>query len=93
MAVSLCRSRPRAGTRRRWIAGEKAHRLPTSLAAARYYPHPGPFIRKIKNHVAFWHGVRAEVARDHSELGEYPPRRVWRAVCRGTRGLPINKTP
>lgn len=22
-----------------------------------YYPHPSPLARKIKNHVAFWHGV------------------------------------
>jgi uncharacterized protein (DUF427 family) len=25
--------------------------------AAWYYPHPSPFAREIKNHVAFWHGV------------------------------------
>ncbi len=25
--------------------------------AAWYYPHPFPWIRKIKNHVAFWNGV------------------------------------
>ncbi|GAB3213181.1 DUF427 domain-containing protein [Nocardia tengchongensis] len=25
--------------------------------AAWYYPHPSPLARKIKNHVAFWHGV------------------------------------
>lgn len=28
--------------------------------AAWYYPHPSPFARKIKNHVAFWHGVVIE---------------------------------
>ncbi|WP_033309255.1 DUF427 domain-containing protein [Streptomyces iakyrus] len=28
--------------------------------AAWYYPHPSPFARKIKNHVAFWHGVTVE---------------------------------
>ena len=25
--------------------------------AAWYYPHPSPFARRIRNHVAFWHGV------------------------------------
>ncbi|ARP71040.1 nucleotidyltransferase domain-containing protein [Streptomyces pluripotens] len=30
--------------------------------AAWYYPHPSPFARRIKNHVAFWRGVRVEVA-------------------------------
>ena len=25
--------------------------------AAWYYPHPFPWIRKIRNHVAFWSGV------------------------------------
>lgn len=25
--------------------------------AAWYYPHPSPLARKIKNQVAFWHGV------------------------------------
>jgi uncharacterized protein (DUF427 family) len=28
--------------------------------AAWYYPHPSPLARKIKNRVAFWHGVRIE---------------------------------
>ncbi|APB01228.1 DUF427 domain-containing protein [Nocardia seriolae] len=28
--------------------------------AAWYYPHPSPLARKIKNHVAFWHGVEIE---------------------------------
>lgn len=27
-------------------------------AAAWYYPNPTPVARKIKDHVAFWHGVR-----------------------------------
>lgn len=27
-------------------------------AAAWYYPHPSPAAVKIKDHVAFWHGVR-----------------------------------
>ncbi len=26
-------------------------------AAAWYYPHPSPLARRIKNYVAFWHGV------------------------------------
>jgi uncharacterized protein (DUF427 family) len=28
--------------------------------AAWYYPRPSPLARKIKNHVAFWHGVVVE---------------------------------
>ncbi|MCX4581528.1 DUF427 domain-containing protein [Streptomyces sp. NBC_01481] len=28
--------------------------------AAWYYPHPSPLARRIKNHVAFWQGVRVE---------------------------------
>lgn len=28
--------------------------------AAWYYPHPTPLARRIRNHVAFWHGVRIE---------------------------------
>jgi uncharacterized protein (DUF427 family) len=28
--------------------------------AAWYYPHPSPLARRIKDHVAFWHGVRVE---------------------------------
>ncbi|MED7820738.1 DUF427 domain-containing protein [Streptomyces chiangmaiensis] len=27
-----------------------------------YYPHPSPLARRIKNHVAFWHGVVVEGA-------------------------------
>lgn len=30
--------------------------------AAWYYPHPSPLARRIKNHVAFWPGVRIEEA-------------------------------
>jgi len=30
--------------------------------AAWYYPHPSPLARKIKNHVAFWHGVQVDAA-------------------------------
>jgi uncharacterized protein (DUF427 family) len=29
--------------------------------AAWYYPHPSPFARRIRNHVAFWHGVEIEI--------------------------------
>lgn len=29
----------------------------TNPDAAWYYPRPSPVARKIKNHVAFWHGV------------------------------------
>lgn len=29
-------------------------------AAAWYYPKPSPLARRIKNHVAFWNGVRIE---------------------------------
>ncbi|GAA2117754.1 DUF427 domain-containing protein [Actinomadura napierensis] len=32
----------------------------TAKSAAWYYPHPTPFARKIKNHVAFWGDVRVE---------------------------------
>lgn len=28
--------------------------------AAWYYPQPFPWIRKIRNHVAFWNGVRVD---------------------------------
>ncbi|MGH3862860.1 DUF427 domain-containing protein [Actinokineospora sp.] len=28
--------------------------------AAWYYPHPSPLARRIKDHVAFWHGVQVE---------------------------------
>jgi uncharacterized protein (DUF427 family) len=28
--------------------------------AAWYYPRPSPLARRIKNHVAFWNGVRIE---------------------------------
>ncbi|WP_406175872.1 DUF427 domain-containing protein [Streptomyces sp. NBC_00996] len=32
----------------------------TNPNAAWFYPHPSPFARKIKNHVAFWNGVIVE---------------------------------
>jgi uncharacterized protein (DUF427 family) len=28
--------------------------------AAWYYPHPSPLARRIRDHVAFWNGVRVE---------------------------------
>ncbi len=31
--------------------------------AAWYYPHPSPLARKIKNHVAFWHGVQVDTGQ------------------------------
>lgn len=31
-------------------------------AAAWYYPKPSPVARKIKDHVAFWHGVKVQRA-------------------------------
>ncbi|MEU9213674.1 DUF427 domain-containing protein [Streptomyces sp. NPDC048415] len=34
----------------------------TNANAAWYYPHPSPFARRIKNHVAFWKGVLVEEA-------------------------------
>jgi uncharacterized protein (DUF427 family) len=32
--------------------------------AAWYYPHPSPLARRIKDHVAFWNGVRVEGERE-----------------------------
>jgi uncharacterized protein (DUF427 family) len=34
--------------------------------AAWFYPHPSPLARRIKNRVAFWHGVRVETVADHN---------------------------
>lgn len=31
-----------------------------NAGAAWYYPHPSPAARQIKDHVAFWKGVRVE---------------------------------
>ncbi|MBF6414926.1 DUF427 domain-containing protein [Nocardia cyriacigeorgica] len=36
--------------------------------AAWYYPKPSPLARRIKNHVAFWHGVRIEADAGRSEF-------------------------
>jgi uncharacterized protein (DUF427 family) len=33
----------------------------TNPDAAWYYPKPSRLAREIKNHVAFWHGVRIEL--------------------------------
>ncbi len=33
--------------------------------AAWYYPHPSPLARKIKDRVAFWHGVQIQ---EHDEV-------------------------
>ncbi|MDJ0345390.1 DUF427 domain-containing protein [Streptomyces sp. H10-C2] len=35
--------------------------------AAWYYPHPSPFARRIKNHVAFWHAVAVEGVPETAE--------------------------
>jgi uncharacterized protein (DUF427 family) len=43
--------------------------------AAWYYPHPSPFAREIKNHVAFWH-VRANVAAESLFPGLGPGHRL-----------------
>lgn len=32
----------------------------TNPDAAWYYPKPSPLVRKIRDHVAFWHGVSVE---------------------------------
>jgi uncharacterized protein (DUF427 family) len=32
--------------------------------AAWFYPHPSPIARKVRNRVAFWHGVRVEAVTD-----------------------------
>lgn len=36
----------------------------TNPNAAWYYPHPSPFARRIRNHVAFWRGVRVDAFAD-----------------------------
>jgi uncharacterized protein (DUF427 family) len=35
--------------------------------AAWYYPHPSPLARRIKNHVAFWHGVTVEGTQESDD--------------------------
>ncbi|GAC1364899.1 MAG: hypothetical protein NVSMB32_07880 [Actinomycetota bacterium] len=46
----------------------------TNPDAAWYYPHPTPFARRIKNHVAFWQGVRVDTV-DEPPWVETAPRR------------------
>ncbi|MEZ0067253.1 uncharacterized protein (DUF427 family) [Streptacidiphilus sp. MAP12-20] len=36
----------------------------TNPGAAWFYPRPSPLARKIKNHVAFWHGVVVEESHE-----------------------------
>lgn len=48
--------------------------------AAWHYPHPSPLARKIKDRVAFWHGVQIqehdeEAARDAAAAGGQAARR------------------
>lgn len=45
--------------------------------AAWYYPHPLPLARKIKDRVAFWHGVQIQEADEADVRDEAPakPRR------------------
>jgi uncharacterized protein (DUF427 family) len=40
----------------------------TNPNAAWYYPHPSPFARKIKNHVAFWNGVTVKETAPEDRL-------------------------
>jgi uncharacterized protein (DUF427 family) len=49
--VSLC---PWKGVARYYTVEAGGQRLPN---AAWYYPRPWPWIRKIRDHVAFWNGV------------------------------------
>jgi uncharacterized protein (DUF427 family) len=49
--------------------------------AAWYYPHPSPLARKIKNHVAFWHGVKVDA-------GTVSPHRPEPGVTSGPRPEP-----
>ncbi len=48
-----------------------------------YYPSPSPRARQIKDHVAFWNGVRIE-ADDEDDTGAGVVRRL-RSWLRGTR--------
>lgn len=55
--------------------------------AAWYYPRPSPLARRIKNHVAFWNGVRVEgepeeaPAPPRSQEGDRLP--IWRIGITG----------
>lgn len=52
-------------------------------AAAWYYPHPSPVARKIKNHVAFWNGVRVE--GEPEAVGERRSTGWWRTIVGRTQ--------
>lgn len=41
----------------------------TNPDAAWYYPKPSPLARRIKNHVAFWHGVVVEGTPEPAQGG------------------------
>jgi uncharacterized protein (DUF427 family) len=41
--------------------------------AAWFYPHPTPLARKVKNRVAFWHGVQVDPVSETADRQE--PRR------------------
>jgi uncharacterized protein (DUF427 family) len=45
--------------------------------AAWYYPHPSPLARRIRNHVAFWNGVRIEGSPEPRPDGEGGRVRWW----------------
>jgi uncharacterized protein (DUF427 family) len=55
--------------------------------AAWYYPHPSPFAREIKNHVAFWRGVEVTTGAV-SQAPEAP-----RAAAAGPRAASRLQTP
>jgi uncharacterized protein (DUF427 family) len=57
--------------------------------AAWYYPHPSPLARKIKNHVAFWHGVQVDT------VPTSPPQAVQqtRAAAMPEAGPALTTTP
>lgn len=66
--------------RTRWVDGNHHSVDGTANAdAAWYYPHPWPVARlvRIKGHVAFWHGSRAE--------GTGEPERPKRPATSGQR--------
>jgi uncharacterized protein (DUF427 family) len=61
--------------------------------AAWYYPHPSPLARRIKNHVAFWHGVQVDAGpasqaqAERQARGEtVPEARCATATIPGTQG-------
>jgi uncharacterized protein (DUF427 family) len=48
--------------------------------AAWYYPHPSPLARRIRDHVAFWNGVRVEGARE-PDGADRRAGRWWRGLA------------